>query len=93
VDDKSHKNFVSLPSFLQLIISWCCDDRGINIYCKKNGQEKYPDFKLYKVIAKNVHKHTPHNQLKLDCFKQFIYSGSINGDDLIINIDSIPVFC
>jgi DNA repair exonuclease SbcCD ATPase subunit len=31
---------------------------------KNNGEERYPDFKLYKMIARCVHKHTPHAQLE-----------------------------
>jgi hypothetical protein len=38
---------------------------------RRDGTERYPGFKLYKVIAKNVHAHTPQEQLKYDCFQQF----------------------
>ena len=34
-----------------------------NILYKKNGEERYPDFKLYKMIARTVHNHTPEAQL------------------------------
>ena len=54
-----------------LIISWLYDDNGVNILYKKNGNERYPDFKLYKMIARIVHNHTPENQFKHVCFKKF----------------------
>lgn len=53
------------------IVRWCTDDNGKNVLYKKNGDDRYPNFKLYKMIARTVHKHTPAEQLKVDYFKQF----------------------
>ena len=47
----------------KLMVEWTQDDKGRNILYKKNGDERYPDFKLYKMIARTVHKHTPQAQL------------------------------
>jgi hypothetical protein len=55
----------------KIVYQWCCDDNGKNILYKKSGEERYPDFKLYKMIARTVHKHTPANQLSLPYFKQY----------------------
>ncbi len=74
----------------RLIIEWCLDDKGINMLYKNNGSDRYPDFKLYKMIARCVHNHTPRAQLERPEFKSFLYSGVITTTD-IINIDSIPV--
>ena len=41
-----------------------------NILYKKNGEERYPNFKLYKMIARTVHNKTPDDQLNTDIFKQ-----------------------
>lgn len=60
----------SVPVY-DLIISWLYDDNGVNILYKKNGDERYPDFKLYKMIARIVHKHTPEKQFEHVCFKKF----------------------
>lgn len=54
-----------------LIKDWVTDDSGKNILYKSNGKERYPGFKLYKIIAKQVHNHTPINQLNRDIFKCF----------------------
>jgi hypothetical protein len=51
---------------------WCLDDSGKNVLYKKNGEERYPNFKLYKMIARNVHSHTPEQQLKFPFFRQFL---------------------
>ena len=74
----------------RLIIEWCLDDKGINMLYKNNGADRYPDFKLYKMIARCVHNHTPQAQLERQEFKAFIYSGIVTTSD-IINIDKIPV--
>ena len=49
---------------LTIILDWCKDDKGRNMLYKKSGEERYPDFKLYKMIARSVHNHTPMNVLK-----------------------------
>ena len=74
----------------RLIIEWCLDDKGINMLYKNNGADRYPDFKLYKMIARCVHNHAPHAQLERPEFKAYIYSGIVTTND-IINIDNIPV--
>ena len=79
----------SLDDFQKTIKRWCMDDNGKNILYKKNGQERYPNFKLYKMIARTVHKHTPEAQLEYDIFKQFCVQEEIT--ETIINIDELPV--
>lgn len=56
----------------QLIDDWCSDDKGRNIVYKRNGDERYPGFKLYKMIARTVHKHVPLMQLRRPIFQQYI---------------------
>ena len=60
----------SVPVY-DLIISWLYDDNGVNILYKKNGEERYPDFKLYKMIARIVHNHTPEKQFDHVCFNKY----------------------
>jgi hypothetical protein len=60
---------------------------------KKSGEERYPNFKLYKMIARTVHKHTPEAQLKIPIFKQFeISKVDFNVLDSLIDIDVIPSY-
>jgi len=57
-----------------LIKDWCKDDKGRNVLYKTNGDERYPDFKLYKMIVRTVHNHTPENQLKREMFSRYVVS-------------------
>ena len=78
-------------NIIRLVEEWCNDDTGKNILYKSNGDERYPDFKLYKMIARTVHNHTPENQLLRHCFTAFI----VNIHDpqyKCIDIDTIPSF-
>jgi hypothetical protein len=83
-------NIKSVNYVRKLIIEWCLDDKGINMLYKSNGQDRYPEFKLYKMIARCVHYHTPEAQLERDCFKQYIFEGKVKSKDMLTNIDEIP---
>ena len=77
----------------KLIEEWCTDDKGKNILYKKNGEERYPDFKLYKMIARTVHKHTPEKQLETNFFNKFVTSKKkLPKKAKIFNIDSLPSY-
>jgi hypothetical protein len=82
-----------LDEFQKTIVRWCQDDNGKNILYKKNGEERYPNFKLYKMIARTVHRHTPESQLKYPVFAQFCITDKENVDSKnIMNIDFIPKY-
>jgi len=74
-----------------LIKDWCKDDKGRNVLYKTNGDERYPDFKLYKMIVRTVHNHTPENQLKREMFSRYVVSkNKIKKSDmsLVMDIDT-----
>ena len=76
----------------KLIIEWCLDDKGVNLLYKNNGSERYPEFKLYKMIARCVHNHTPQQQLERNEFKSYkILKNLIPSTEKIINIDEMPL--
>ena len=78
---------------VKLIIEWCIDDNGINILYKNNGVERYPDFKLYKMIVRCVHNHTPQSQLDRKEFSKYlILNKNIPKNEFIINIDELPSY-
>ena len=89
----SDTKFDDMDEFQKTIHRWCLDNNGRNILYKKNGQERYPNFKLYKMIARTVSNHTPEAQLEFELFKQYAVSKE---DDLgtcaIFDIDSLPVY-
>jgi hypothetical protein len=73
----------------KLIVEWCLDDKGINLLYKNNGVDRYPEFKLYKMIARCVHNHTPQAQLERPEFKSFEYTKKDIPND-VIDIDAFP---
>lgn len=73
------------------VIKWCIDDRGKNILYKKNSVERYRNFKLYKMISRAVHNHTPREAIKDDLFKQYVvFHKNLNRKAKITNIDRLP---
>ena len=87
------KNIDECSPLVKLIIEWCIDDNGINILYKNNGVERYLDFKLYKMIARCVHNHTPQAQLERKEFSKYIVSNkNISKTECIINIDTLPLY-
>ena len=94
VDDFDNiKNLNECSPLVKLIVEWCIDDNGINILYKNNGIERYPDFKLYKMIARYVHNHTPQAQLERKEFSKFLVSNkNILKNELVINIDELPSY-
>tara|TARA_Y100000389_G_C17465098_1_gene524797 strand:+ start:1350 stop:3170 length:1821 start_codon:yes stop_codon:yes gene_type:complete len=92
VDDLD--DIVKLKSPIKkLIISWIFDDKNRNILYKNNGDERYPDFKLYKMIARTVTKHIPSKVIKNVIFNKYnIAKKNINKSGTILNIDNLPVF-
>ena len=94
VDDMdSIKNISTCDPIVRIIVEWCIDDNGINVLYKNNGAERYPDFKLYKMIARCVHNHSPNAQLERPEFSKFVLNktGIAKGEQ-IIDIDEMPCY-
>jgi hypothetical protein len=53
-----------------VLTEWSQDDAGESVLFK-DGMERYPDFELYRMIARTVHNHTPIAQLSRPLFSQF----------------------
>ena len=74
---------------VKLISEWIHDDNNKNILYKKNGEERYPEFKLYKMISRTVHNHTPQNQLERPMFQSYIVKKKrVKKKTNIIDLDS-----
>jgi len=87
-DEEKPMNYKKVEKIVE---EWCKDDKGINVLYKANGEDRYPQFKLYKMIARCVHKHTPQNQLDRPEFSGFSISKTIIPEkETIINLDEIP---
>jgi hypothetical protein len=88
VDDvENMQNKIDGP-IQKLIYEWCLDDNGLHMLYKTNGQDRYPEFKLYKMIARCVHNHTADAQLLRPEFMQFEFNEKAKNIN-IINIDDI----
>ena len=86
------KNGNDLSCLQKVINEWCLDDKGLNMLYKNTGADRYPEFKLYKMIARSVHKHTPGEQLERPEFKKYSgFKGKIIESE-VINIDDIPCY-
>ena len=76
------------------VVDWITDDNGRNILYKQSGIDRYPDFKLYKMIARTVHNKVPSQQLlKHSIFTQYeIPQKSVKKSMTVIDIDAIPSY-
>lgn len=77
----------------RIVNEWCQDDNGRNVLYKKNGEERYPGFKLYKMISRIAHNHTPESQLERPEFSQYIISNKDLPQKMrsrVMDIDNIP---
>lgn len=83
-----------MDAFQKMVHRWCLDDEGKSVLYKKNGRERFPNFKLYKMIARIVHQHTPENQMP--DFEMFLHEEGCDvprdetGKVPFIDIDQIP---
>ena len=88
-------NNIKTPIF-KIIANWCKDDKNRNIMYKSNGEDRYPDFKLYKMIARTVHNHVPSKVLEHPYFDKYIVNKKKIKNNKktarIIDINEIPLF-
>jgi hypothetical protein len=95
IDD--NEKYDDMDEFQKIIYNWCLDDGGKNILYKKNGEERYPNFKLYKMIARGVHNKEPQEQIKLKIFEQYEFLNNKKNLKIlkkakIMNIDDMQVY-
>ena len=100
-DVNSKGGLDDLDDLQRIILKWVTDDNGRNVLYKRDGQERYPGFKLYKMISRTVHQPTPVAQLREPFFKKFEckkFECYNKKDPLkihkkqVIDIDELPVY-
>ena len=74
---------------VNIIKKWCTDDKGKNMLYKSNGEERYPEFKLYKMISRTVHHCVPSDQLNNELFTNYICTDNTIQKNNIIDIDEL----
>jgi hypothetical protein len=85
-------HYLSNSAFITVLNDWLCDDNGVSVLYREN-KIRYHGFKLYKMIAKTVHKHVPSSQLSRSCFQQYICTDKLpHKTDKIMNINKIPSY-
>jgi hypothetical protein len=62
-----------------LLWEWLQDDHGKNMLRKPDGEERYPDFGLYRAIATDVHRAVPARQIEKALFASYRVSGGGSG--------------
>lgn len=87
-DIQNIKKYMETTPVYDLIFSWLYDDNGRNMLYRSNGTDKYPGFKLYKMISKIVHQHLPEKQLSHKCFKKYVIDATC-ADDSYVNVDAM----
>jgi hypothetical protein len=58
----------TVSSVYNLLWAWLQDDNGKNVLRSPDGEERYPDFDLYKAIAAEVHGAVPCRQFERPLF-------------------------
>lgn len=61
----------TISPLYNVLWSWMVDDEGENILIEADGEEKFPDFGLYRHIAAHVHSAVPAQQFSKPAFDQF----------------------
>jgi hypothetical protein len=76
---------------VKLIARWCKDDKGKNVLYKKNGEERYEGFKLYKMIARTVHGCVPREEAKQKVFSEYVVK-TVPASASVMDIDALPCY-
>jgi hypothetical protein len=67
-----------------IISRWCTDDDGLSVVETPDGRDRYPNFTLYRMIARTVHNHIPIDQLDDPLFQPFLLEGDAGDEGLNI---------
>jgi len=92
---------------IKLVVKWVTDDKGRNVLYKSSGEERYPDFKLYKMISRTVHNHIPSTEIYNPMFdvykityKKYKKHAALaarflkegRNTHILMNVDTLPVY-
>ena len=93
---------------IKLVVKWVTDDKGRNVLYKSTGEERYPDFKLYKMISRSVHNNVPSTEIHNPLFdgykityKKYKKHAALaakflkegRNTHILMNVDTLPVYC
>lgn len=92
--DSYHEEDKYVAPLERMIIDWCHDDNRNHLLYRSDGSERYPGFKLYKMIARHCSRQIPYEQFT----KQRIFQTlTVNKKKIpqnahahIMNLDELP---
>lgn len=61
----------TVSGIYNMMWEWLTDDEGKNVLRSPNGEERYPDFDLYRALAADVHKAIPKKQIERSIFANY----------------------
>jgi hypothetical protein len=77
-------------TFQNIIHKLVMDDNEHNILYKRNGDDRYPGFKLYKMIARSVHGAHPEEQLNNKTFQSYVWKKKVPSKSFYFDLDALP---
>ena len=92
-NDQGIVDETGLDDIERMICNWVRDDKGRNILYMSNGEERYPGFKLYKMIARASHNHTPAKEIENRAFDNYIVPAKRAKKNVrLMDINAIPYY-
>ena len=88
--DDVEDGYTTKDEISKIVNEWCLDYKERNILYKKNGEERYEDFKLYKMIARTVKNKEPANFIEREVFDCFKASSKDVKNKKVLKIDELP---
>jgi hypothetical protein len=61
----------TVSGIYNMMWEWLTDDEGKNVSRTPTGEERYPDFDLYRALAADVHKAIPKKQIERPIFAEY----------------------
>ena len=65
-----------------MLWDWLQDDGGKNVLRNPDGEERYPEFDLYRALAADVHRAVPSRQIERAQFSSYRCSAVPDGEHI-----------
>ena len=69
-----------------MIWEWMLDDAGKSILRTPKGEERYPDFDLYRALASDVHRAVPMKQIDSALFAGYKFTGPVPESEKVYSV-------
>lgn len=82
--EKGKITYETISPLYNLLTEWITDIDGKNVLRKPNGEERYPHFELYCVLAKKIRSAVPCQQFSRPAFEQFRVDSVPPGENIYV---------